>query len=597
LTSQHHWFRSGSYTLLAHLDAPTVMAQSGVVIVSPFGWEDICSYRPMRSLAHKLVGEGIATLRFDLPGTGDSSGSALDPDVLNSWIVAVNDAVSVLRSKTGIENISVIGVRLGAMLALAAASVPGTHIKDLILWGASFTGRNLLRELRAFRNLEVTEYAEGEIPPPAPIDGLEIAGFLLNKDTERALEAFTVANCILSPEQRILMLSRDNFPHEVKLVQHLEKLGCPVTQKVGMGYQKMMSAPHEPLFGSEDTVSSIAEFLKVELGSASTLATNAPESSFQQNLLHLEEAGIKETIFLQPYQDGSLFSVLSEPSGAHPESEWCLLFMNAGGVRHIGPNRMWVEAARRWASRGVPSVRVDCQSVGESDGDEPASTERLHRADLLEQLNLTMEAMRSRYKCSKFIAVGLCSGAFVSFQSIIQSSAIRTAVLLNPRLFFWDETAEPRRLAGRVGSGINNASYWGRLVRGQIHVEQLKQAARAACTRLRHTKLLGGEKGMIPAALMTKAWKQIERFKTRVTLVFADGEPLIQEMVDERQLPPSNNPLVQIIRIGKTGHTFRALWAQKALQDLLDREVSLAINGEAKTEHKSVAEELSTRVA
>ena len=46
--------------------------------------------------------------------------------------------------------------------------------------------------------------------------------------------------------------------------------------------------------------------------------------------------------------------------------------MNAGGVRHIGPNRMWVEAARRWAAQGIPSARVDFIRVGESDGDELA---------------------------------------------------------------------------------------------------------------------------------------------------------------------------------------------------------------------------------
>ena len=38
--------------------------------------------------------------------------------------------------------------------------------------------------------------------------------------------------------------------------------------------------------------------------------------------------------------------------------------------RHIGPNRMWVEASRRWALLGVTTLRLDVEAVGDSDGDE-----------------------------------------------------------------------------------------------------------------------------------------------------------------------------------------------------------------------------------
>ncbi len=75
MTNLHHWFRSGSYSLLGHFDMPDEQpARSGVVIVSPFGWENICSYRRLRSLARILASKGIAVLRFDLPGTGRQFG-------------------------------------------------------------------------------------------------------------------------------------------------------------------------------------------------------------------------------------------------------------------------------------------------------------------------------------------------------------------------------------------------------------------------------------------------------------------------------------------------------------------------------------------
>jgi hypothetical protein len=75
----HRWFSSGSYSLLGHIDqSQEKRARLGVVIVPPFGWEDVCSYRPLRFMARTFAGRGIPTLRYDLPGTGDSSGDARD---------------------------------------------------------------------------------------------------------------------------------------------------------------------------------------------------------------------------------------------------------------------------------------------------------------------------------------------------------------------------------------------------------------------------------------------------------------------------------------------------------------------------------------
>jgi pimeloyl-ACP methyl ester carboxylesterase len=243
---------------------------------------------------------------------------------------------------------------------------------------------------------------------------------------------------------------------------------------------------------------------------------------------------------------------------------------------------MWVDAARRWAARGVPSVRLDFHRVGESDGDEPASIASLHGDDLVEQLSLVMDSMQSRLNCQRFIAVGLCSGAFASFQAIIRNPAIRSVVLLNPRLLFWDPEAEPRRLAKRVGTGLGDVSYWRRLARGEIQPERIKQAAQIALTRILRGGPTIGRQRQLPAEALAKAWDQVKRFQTRVTLVFADGEPLIQEMTDENQLPPANNPLIQCVRVGKTGHTFRSLWAQQVVQDLIDYEITSTIQAQDK---------------
>jgi pimeloyl-ACP methyl ester carboxylesterase len=576
MTNHHHWFSSGSYSLLGHLDMPDEQPPRwGVVIVPPFGWENICSYRPLRSLARSFASQGIAVLRFDLPGTGDSSGSALDSDLFAAWIRSVHDAVAELEALSGVQTVSVLGIRLGAMLALGAAST-GAPIENLILWGASASGRAVLRELRAFRNMEVLEHAERDAPPAQPVPGFEVAGFLLNPETENSLRGFNPVTLPPLPNQSILLLSRDNFPHDGKLVECLERGGSRVTLNAGIGYQKMMAEPHEHFSFPPETEKALIDFLQTPMEAEKVISLSGREKVREERSCRLE-GGIVENVYTHSYQDGSLFSIVATPAPRWPSSEWGLLFLNAGGVRHIGPNRMWVEASRRWAASGIPAIRLDFLRVGESGCEEPPSLESLHSDDLTDQLGMVMNEMKSKLNCRRFIAVGLCSGAYVAFQTLIRNSAIRSAILVNPRHFFWDPATDARRSAKRLGTGLIDLSDWRRLARGEFRPERVRQTARLALKRLLARRSGADRKHQIPAQALAEAWHQVRRFQTRVTLVFGEGEPLLGEMEDEKQLPAPTDPLIRCLRVGSVGHTFRALWAQQMLHDLIDREIGVTM--------------------
>src|SRR4029453_18626797 len=93
----------------------------GVVIVPPHGIEALAAAKSLRLLAEALAAGGHAALRFDLPGTGDSLDDDLPPDATSSWIEAVIDAASTLRSNSGVSGIVLAGLRSGALLAASAA--------------------------------------------------------------------------------------------------------------------------------------------------------------------------------------------------------------------------------------------------------------------------------------------------------------------------------------------------------------------------------------------------------------------------------------------------------------------------------------------
>jgi pimeloyl-ACP methyl ester carboxylesterase len=86
-----------------------------IVIVPGFGYEELTSGWGLRALAEELASSGHTVLRYDHPGTGDSSGDAAS---VSGWFDGIHHAVSALNS----PDVTLIGVRLGATLALAAAA-------------------------------------------------------------------------------------------------------------------------------------------------------------------------------------------------------------------------------------------------------------------------------------------------------------------------------------------------------------------------------------------------------------------------------------------------------------------------------------------
>jgi uncharacterized protein len=107
--------------------------QQGVVLCNPFGQEAVRSHRMYRVLAERLAKAGIACLRFDYLGTGDSDGE--DEDLtLDSCIENTLRADQELRAQVGCTHVSWLGLRFGATVA-ALASKHAQHRPDrLFLW-------------------------------------------------------------------------------------------------------------------------------------------------------------------------------------------------------------------------------------------------------------------------------------------------------------------------------------------------------------------------------------------------------------------------------------------------------------------------------
>jgi uncharacterized protein len=118
---------------------------AGVLLCYPAVQEYMRIHWAYRRLANLLSQNGFHVFRFDYFATGDSSGESSESNI-EQWKADIYAAANELKDIAVINNISIVGVRLGA--ALAAKTVEeGLKVKDLILWDPVVSGQVHIQEM------------------------------------------------------------------------------------------------------------------------------------------------------------------------------------------------------------------------------------------------------------------------------------------------------------------------------------------------------------------------------------------------------------------------------------------------------------------
>lgn len=120
--------------------------QRAVVICNPLGQEHMRAHRCLRQIAIRLSQEGAHVFRFDYFGTGDSAGSLADAR-LETWLHNIDQAVEELKAMSMSRRVSLLGLRLGATLAVLAAR-QRSDVDSLLLWDPVVRGDEYFESLR-----------------------------------------------------------------------------------------------------------------------------------------------------------------------------------------------------------------------------------------------------------------------------------------------------------------------------------------------------------------------------------------------------------------------------------------------------------------
>lgn len=587
LTRERFWLPTPGGAVAACLHLPgALVRREGIVVCPSFGYEYTHTHRSLVHLADELSAAGFPALRIDYPGTGDSEGDWLAPDLLERWVAAVAVAGDWLAALVGGGPASLVGLRFGSLLAgLAAAR---TDVHHLVCWHPVRSGRRWVREHRVLQRVAADEQVER-----AP-EILEAGGFVLAKATADALEGVDLLRSPLRVLGQVLLVDRDDAVPDTRLEEHVRAQAIPVRSVAVPGYAELMAEPQYTVV-PRDAIRTIVGFLD-EVGSRESRRVEElrPGTLGLGRSARWTERGVRieERLEDVPLPDAPraqpLVGVLTRPCGDGgwaPDSDTVVVLANSGSVHHVGPNRLYVELARELAREGVASLRLDLRNLGDSVARPCADENHPYPATAVEDVGIAVEHLLREHGFGRCMVGGLCSGAHTAFHVGLESSShgIAGAVCINPLTFQWEEgmsldtpdSHRGTRDAQYYRGALRSWKKWIKLLRGQADVRYILRFVLGRTRDVTRMKLRdAGERiGLRPPRPLGQRLERYRASGRSLRFIFSTNDPGYAILRAE-----AGPTLERLRRDGSVGvwlvegadHTFsRRAWRQEAAAALL----------------------------
>jgi pimeloyl-ACP methyl ester carboxylesterase len=280
-------------------------------------------------------------------------------------------------------------------------------------------------------------------------------------------------------------------------------------------------------------------------------------------------------------KDAGVFGILSEPkAGASPSrADTAVLLLTVGGNYHVGPSRNYVKTAREMSSAGFRTLRFDVPGIGDSPARTGAAATSMYRPDAIADVSAAMDMLAGR-GCRRFILVGICSGAYLAFQTALQDARVNGLVLTNPRLLEWDAaTGEPWQASMKTfyksaryyRQALLRLDVYRRLWRGEVDVRGI--AARMwqlACARMQRVR--DKLRGRLPRDGVLAKFRHLSRRGVDTLLAISeqdDGLDYIEFHLGNRGGRMRALENFRFVLIPDADHTFSTVASQRAWMDLM----------------------------
>ena len=439
------WFGPVERPLFGWWHLPSTRSARATVVMAPaMARERLAADYSWRLLAARLADRGFAVLRFDFSATGDSAGSATDPDLVHAW---QHDVAAALESASTASEAPVVllGHRLGATLALAATRRTDTRVHAplhaMVLWDPVVRGKRYLRELHAQQLLAVP----GGVTDPGS-GWADVPGDDLRAATAAAIGRLNLLGTGALPAGSALVLARPGA--EAALLPLVDGLPNGLVEGVD-GQPELLNLDPIVAQHAYRTVDRIAGWMDGVVDGR-THPVHPPAVGTTRLMVERRAAGLQPAARHEPdlrqieeragFRSGAgIFTVESSPA-LGPVGRTVLL-LSAGVEAHTGPGRLWVDLARQWAAHGMRVVRCDLPGLGESPsraGSEPQSVYEAAAIDEVETLIRELDPQDP----GSVILLGMCSGAYNALEA---GARLGTRRLIALAFGWWLVPAEFRR--------------------------------------------------------------------------------------------------------------------------------------------------------
>ncbi len=181
---------------------------AGVLLCYPMGQEYMRAHRAFRQLALLLSRAGFHVMRFDYFGTGDSAGDGEDATV-ERWIDDVGTALDELKETADVDDLAIVGLRVGALLS-AFAATRREDVSQLVLWDPVTSGKAYMEEVLADHTGESIAPTAGGSGPNRQ-QSIGVMGFPISPALRLGIERLQLTDVVASikAESFVVVSSED----------------------------------------------------------------------------------------------------------------------------------------------------------------------------------------------------------------------------------------------------------------------------------------------------------------------------------------------------------------------------------------------------
>jgi pimeloyl-ACP methyl ester carboxylesterase len=400
-----------------HMSAPNGRKDIAVLLCSGLQHDAMTGHRSFRLLANAFARAGYPVLRFDYPGTGDST----DVDGGEHWAVwqrSIHTAADWLREHGGAEQIVLCGLRFGATLAAVVAE-QRSDVVGLILLAPVLRGRSYLRQLAVEANLHDKGAQGGGM--------LVLHELRLSRETVGLISEVNLSNVALPSDCQVIVYAQNPSPILSACTQTWGRSGVKVNCEDFTGLEPML----RPVHTNHEPSANVARVVE-------WLCESMPSVSARRRVLVPDPAELRPPGCIEsPLQfgpDSTLFGILCRPTG-RTETDLVVLIGNSSGDPHWGFARAAVGLSRRLAAAGFASLRFDFAGLADSVTPEDTPS-HVFDTDRVSDFKAAIDALEDLgYR--RFAIEGLCSGAYHAFHAALADVRVGHLVLVNLPFFEW----------------------------------------------------------------------------------------------------------------------------------------------------------------